>query len=143
MKLTHFFKYLDVLISSRCFQKSTSLLKSPIGSIIREGKLKQADFGSQCISTRLVVRSNEIISISATWGRKLKYNVHICFKKLNTSTSEYLANNWKKKKKVSQISQRYLHTHIHSSIHHRLKMETTQMPIYRQMYKVQCTMTQT
>lgn len=43
------------------FRTSTSLLKSP-SLIIREGKLKQADFGSQCISARLVVRSNEISS---------------------------------------------------------------------------------
>ena len=51
------------LFQADVFRTSTSLLKSPIGSILREGKLKQADFGSQCISARLVVRSNEISSI--------------------------------------------------------------------------------
>lgn len=43
------------------FRTSTSLLKSP-SLIMREGRLKQADFGSQCISARLVIRSNEISS---------------------------------------------------------------------------------
>ena len=58
MQLTHFLKYLEVLISSRCFQ---NIYLPPY--ITNRFNHKQADFGSHCISARLVVRLNEISSI--------------------------------------------------------------------------------
>lgn len=65
MQLTHILKYLDVLISVVLFQNIYLLLKSP-SLIIREGKLKQADFGSHASLQDWWLGQMKLVQQSAT-----------------------------------------------------------------------------